>query len=93
MSFTRRRLPNANANVQANVASTAFCSRWLYQSRMNRGDREDVACCTTRTPMVTTRPSRPTIAPTIVVSRVVAVFCVYCHCTGTVTDSSISADT
>jgi hypothetical protein len=60
---------------------------------MKRGDREDVACCTTRTPMVTTRPSRPTIAPTIVVSRVEAVPGEYCHWGGTVTDSSISADT
>ena len=41
-----------------------------------------VACCTTRTPMVTTSPSSPTIAPAIVVRTVVAVPGVYCNPTG-----------
>ena len=43
--------------------------------------------------MVTTRPSRPTIAPTIVVSKVVAVFWVYCHCSGTSPTRRSAADT
>ena len=72
-SSTRRSSENANVNVPANVASTTFCSRSRYQSRMYRGDSVPVACCTTSTPIVTTKPISATIAPTIAVSTPLAV--------------------
>ena len=50
-SSTRRSSENAKVNVPANVASTAFCSRSRYHSRMYRGDSVPVACCTTSTPI------------------------------------------
>ncbi|GAA1209065.1 hypothetical protein GCM10009608_51400 [Pseudonocardia alaniniphila] len=59
--------------MPANIASTTFCRRSRYQSRMYRGDSVPVACCTTSTPIVTTKPSRATMAPTIAVSTPPAV--------------------
>ena len=55
------------------IASTSFCSRSRYHRRMNRGDSVPVAICTTSTPMMSTNPSRPTIAPTSTLSTLVAV--------------------
>ena len=55
---------NENANVAVNEASTNFCRRSRYHRRMNRGDNVPVAICTTSTPIVTTRPIRPTMAAT-----------------------------
>ena len=56
-----------------NEARTTFWSRSRYHRRMNLGERVPVAICTTRTPMVTTRPISPTIAPDTVDSTLVAV--------------------
>lgn len=52
---------------------TAFRSRSRYHSCMNRGQSVPVACWTTRTPTVTTNPSRAIIAPTITESALLAV--------------------
>ena len=64
---------NEKAKVAVNAASTSFCRRSRYQSRMKRGERVPVAICTTRTPTVTTRPRSPIIAPDTVVSTLFAV--------------------
>jgi hypothetical protein len=47
-----------------------------------------VAIWIARTVTVTTKPVRPTVAPTIVVSTVLAVAGAYCHAWGTVADVS-----
>jgi hypothetical protein len=71
--------------VPVNVARTSFCSRSRYHRRMKRGDSVPVAICTTRTPMVTTNPSRPTIAPMTTLSTPVAVAAEYRQASGTCT--------
>ena len=64
---------NENVTVPTNMASTSFCSRSRYHSRMNLGDNVPVAICTTSTLIVTTKPNRPTIAAMIAVSTPLAV--------------------
>jgi hypothetical protein len=71
--------------VPVKVARTSFCRRSRYHRRMKRGDSVPVAICTTRTPMVTTNPSRPTIAPITTLSTPVAVAAEYRQASGTCT--------
>ena len=68
-----RSSPNENVSVPTNSARTHFCSTSRYQSRMSRGERLCEAICTISTPIVTTKPVSPTIAPTIELSTAVAV--------------------
>ena len=72
-SPTSRNSAKEKTKVAVNEASTTFCRRSRYQRRMNLGDRVPVAICTTRTPMVTTSPISPIIAPDTVDSTLVAV--------------------
>jgi hypothetical protein len=73
VSSTWRSSEKENVRVPAKVARTTFWSRSRYHRRMKRDDSVLVACWTTRTPMVTTKPSRPTMAPTRTLSTPVAV--------------------
>src|SRR4051812_7909939 len=74
-------LSNAKANVKVavNDARTTFWRRSRYHSRMNRGESVLVAIWTTSTPMVTTRPTRPIIAPATADSTPAAVDGEYDH--------------
>jgi hypothetical protein len=82
---TWRSSENEKVSVPTKVASTTFWSRSRYHRRMSRGDSVPVACCTTSTPMVTTKPSSATIAPTSTLSTPVAVEGEYCQAGGTCT--------
>ena len=68
--------------------SVAFSMRSRYQIRMTRAEKVPVAIWIASTVTVTTKPVRPTVAPTIVVSTVLAVDGAYCHALGTITDVS-----
>ncbi len=70
---TSRSNAKEKAKVAMNAASTTFCNRSRYHNRMNRGDSVPVAICTTSTPIVTTRPSSPIMAPATAESRLPAV--------------------
>ena len=83
-----RRSANEKAKVAVNEASTTFCRRSRYQSRMNRGDSVPVAICTTSTPMVTTSPTSPIIDPDTVASTLLAVDAEYVHSCGSETRDS-----
>lgn len=63
----------ANAKVPVKVARTVFWSRSLYQRRIYLADSAPVACWMTSTPIVTTKPSSATIAPTMELSTPLAV--------------------
>jgi hypothetical protein len=82
LSSTCRSSENEKVRVPAKVASSSFWSWSRYHRRMKRGDSVLVACWTTRTPMVTTKPSRATMAPTRTLSTPVAVAAEYCQAGG-----------
>src|SRR5215213_2669167 len=79
---------NENANVAVNDARTSFWRRSRYHRRMNRGDSVPVAICTTRTPIVTTSPTSPIIAPDTVDSVLLAVDVEYAQLAGSETRPS-----
>src|SRR5215469_1612611 len=85
---TWRSSENENVSVPTSTASVAFSSGSRYQIRMYRAEKVPVAIWIASTVTVTTKPARPTEAPTIVVSTVLAVEGAYCHALGTVSDVS-----
>ena len=72
-SSTCRRSVYENVSVSRSMASVALRTGSRYQIRMYLGENVPVTIWTTSTLTVTTNPSRPTVAPTTVVSTVSAV--------------------
>ena len=82
---------NENASVPTSRASTALSIRSRYQIRMYLAEKVPVAICTTSTVTVTTNPVSAALAPTIVVSNVLAVDDEYVSASGSDRLLSISS--